>query len=224
MPVSAVELADVDHLRADRSARKAETTCSCRRVSACRSWCWRRFSRPWSHPRCLTASTVRCTRPGEQRKSQAVDPAYWRSATQCALQENRLRRARIGGDPYGICRPDETIRAGLRHWPAPAARLIGDARQALGFAEHDQHFEDAGRCGAAGERRPQRLRHRAEFGALALGERRTACSVASAVHGSTPASAGPMSASSSAPPVSAALSPCRPMESAGRQAENARRQ
>src|SRR5689334_23830945 len=30
--------------------------------------------------------------------------------------------------------------------------LVGDPRQAFGFAEHGQHVEDAGRGGAAGER------------------------------------------------------------------------
>ena len=45
-PGLGVELADVDDVRPDRCPRRSGTTSSCRRPSACRSWCWRRSSRP----------------------------------------------------------------------------------------------------------------------------------------------------------------------------------
>src|SRR5262245_53478607 len=47
-------------------------------------------------------------------------------------------------------------------------RLVGDAGQAFDAAEHRQHIENAWRGGPAGERRAQRLRHRAELDAAAL--------------------------------------------------------
>src|ERR1044072_1243906 len=49
-------------------------------------------------------------------------------------------------------------------------RLIGDPRQALGFAEHREHVEDAGRSGAAGQGDAQRLGDGAQFRAGTLRE------------------------------------------------------
>ncbi len=49
-------------------------------------------------------------------------------------------------------------------------RLVGQPAKAFAFTKHREHLENARRSRASGQRGPQGLRHRAELGAMAVGE------------------------------------------------------
>src|ERR1051326_1200209 len=121
-------------------------TSSCRRRKACRSWCWRRFSRP-----CVTS------RPSAPRLDGHKSCREARAET--------ARKTPKIGYPIPLC----TARQGSQGLALGGRCLVLEPGQAFLPSQNDQDVEDTwGGC-PAGQGRPERLGDRAELGADPLG-------------------------------------------------------